>query len=270
MPYREDGVASWNMGANVESSASSELRSLRRFGIELEISRAHPFRELQGQTVFGAKGDGSVNGDGREFVSPILQGDDGLQSVRNFLAYANAHNWHADASCGYHLHIDVRDLTGLQKRKIAYAYALTQDVWFAFVNSHRNNSHWCGKFRMTAADVERITEPRGRGFRHVRGHMTRGSWAVCCGTRHGTFEIRLHQGTLVEAEVINWVKLHTWFADYVSRLKWHQIKRRFLNKTAQQQFRIFLENCPHEAALHFYKEHAQRAHGVRLVQAVTA
>jgi hypothetical protein len=234
----------------------------RRFGVELEVSEADNWTAIERSrdlTVFGVKSDGSVNGDGLEFYSPILSGDAGLEAVDNLCGYAANNGWFADESCGYHLHIDCGDLNGIQKKRIYYAYKLTEDLWRRFVPQRRVSG--CCYCREIPIEAARIREMR---FSEIKAEVRRGAnhryvWCNLLSLEnHRTIEIRLHDGT-VEAEVVsNWIKAHVLFIDRIKDRLLAGIDRRFKDKTIAAQFTA-LERLWGDAELSaFYRRRAKR------------
>jgi hypothetical protein len=65
-------------------------------------------------------------------------------------------------------------------------------------------------------------------FPRFARNQERYSWfnvyALSC---HGTFEIRLHEGTLDSKRITSWVKAHLRFADFVQDMKFRQIRAMF-------------------------------------------
>ena len=225
--YTDDGVycASCNPvenedtdeGLPVESPCDippgtyTELRSLRKFGIELETSSCHGYPGVAGKHGFHDKHDGSITG--REFVTPHpIDGDDGLNAIRVFCALARSLNWTVNNDCGYHLHINARDLTLQQRKMVALAYLRTEDIWARFVPDSRVENTYCKPLDYCADEVLAIeTESDWESFCNV----SRYRWFnVAAYPVHGSFEIRLHTGTLNASKVCNWVKAHLRFVDW--------------------------------------------------------
>jgi len=254
MPYIE-------AGPHVVSDVANRMGNCtRRFGVELEVSEADNWNALERDSdrVFGIKSDGSVSGDGLEFYSPILQGDPGIEAVENLCAYASENGWNADESCGYHLHIDCSDLNGVQKKRVYYAYKLTEKLWHRFVPSDRLCGSWCHPIEIPAAEIRNMT------FTEIRNRVSRGEygryiWAnICSLSHHRTIEIRLHNGTVDSDAVVNWIKAHVMFLDKVKDMLLTRIDRRFLNKTVDAQFSA-LETMWGDADLSaYYRRRAAR------------
>ncbi len=216
-----DRVSFWPVGTfNRRTNESNELRSLRGFGIEIETSRCHNHTQLRNNTLWGAKPDGSIPA--VEFISPILSGDEGLANLREFMAFSRRNRWRADSDCGLHIHLDMREMTNLQLRHIAYAYSLTSPYWRKMVNAYRDtNCSYCHEHNYNTEELITTTWQRFVGRRERYDGF---NWAAY--NAHGSLEIRLHQGTVVEAAIVNWIKAHLRFTDYVAPLKFHQIRNR--------------------------------------------
>ena len=188
---------------------AKKLGSTRAFGVELETSDCSGYETLKDKTCFGAKQDGSI--DGMEFVSPILKGDAGLAEVYKFCQFAKKLKFKVNKDCGYHIHIDMRDTSEITRQRIAYAYSLAFDLWGSLVNRDRLNNNFCETphydstfvracrdFDDTFVDASRYKFINWRAYRD-----------------HGTLEIRGHHGTVKTLDVVNWVKAHLRFVDFV-------------------------------------------------------
>lgn len=214
--------ATWSAQAIEFDGTTRLMGSSRRYGIELETSECDGYKNLRGHTHYGAKYDGSI--EGMEFVSPILQGDQGLHHTRGFCTRAKHMGFEVDGDCGYHLHIDVSGNTELQRRHIAAAYAYTYPFWCRLVNSYRaNDCSYCSQQSWSGESMETKYH-----FDRWASQSERYTWFnVYAHAQHGTFEIRLHEGTLDSRRICNWAKAHTRFADFVQNMKFHQIKSMF-------------------------------------------
>lgn len=217
----------WRCGSNIVCSEAREMRSLRRFGVELETSRCFRASRLALKTVYGAKHDGSI--DGLEFVSPILQGDAGLRATRGFCTRARHARFAVDSNCGMHIHLDVSGEDALQRRHIAAAYAATQGLWCSLVSPRRLHNTYCGPIPWNFQDMVAC-----RDFQDRCEETSRYYWFnIAAAEKYRTFEIRNHEGTLDGVRVCNWIKAHARFFDAVADMKFHEIKVRFTGTQAQ-------------------------------------
>ena len=247
-------------GNNIPDTQASKLGgSLRRFGVELEVSDvnydASGYRNAS--PAFGLKEDGSVNGAGLEFYSPILQGDAGYDAVVALCDYAEAQKWDADESCGYHLHLDATDLSSDKRKAVLYAYKLTEALWARFVDRYRVQRSYCCPIPLEAAEI------RDRSFSASRRDIENGDngryiWCnVLSLDVHSTIEIRLHYGTIHTADVTNWIKAHLLFMDFVANKSLDEIEALFADKTVAGQF-LALEGIWGDRGLsEFYRRRAK-------------
>jgi len=205
----------------------------RAFGVEIETSSCREYLRLKGKTCFGAKIDGSISG--MEFCSPILRGSCGLTEVRRFLNRANRRRFKVNSDCGLHVHIDMQDLTALQKRKVAYAFVQTQAVWQSLVTEYR--AHDCTFCRPT-----NFTHTEVRGCRHFglfARLQDRYYWLNLRAIgKFGTIEIRHHQATLDSNEVCNWIVALVRFVDAVKDMKYSKLDEMFLSIPTIQYYWI--------------------------------
>jgi len=192
----------------------SEVGSFRKFGIELETACCDDYRSLSQTTEWGCVYECSTSG--YEFVSPILCGDNGLDEVRDFCDVACRKGWETNSSCGLHVHLDLRDESSEECLRIAYAYRLAFQGLMHIVTRNRFENSMCGSPQYGLEDIRRsehiedFVEQRDRfEFVNWRAYLV-----------HGSFEVRVYQGTLDAVEICNWVKLHAQFIDKVKHLSY--------------------------------------------------
>lgn len=191
--------------------------SKRCYGVELETQTCDEYRLLHGDTEWGCVYECSTPG--REFVSPILQGDEGFAEIRAICDIAERYRWSVDRSCGLHVHVDARDLSSDQLLQVIYAYRKSYPLWKRFVSRRRGDNSMCGSPQYVPRDV--------RGAEHVedfiesRDRFEFVNWRSYL--RYGSIEIRLYRGTLQAREICNWVALHTRFVDAVKDMTFDEI-----------------------------------------------
>jgi hypothetical protein len=167
-----------------------------------------------------------------EFVSPILQCDDGLQSVRDFCAEAERLHFEADSDCGMHLHIDMRGATLQELKSVAYAYLKADRVWRLLINSFRaNDCQYCTAPRYNRRQLEAISN--AEEFETFCYNSNRySSLNVQAYTKFGTYEIRSYQGTVDATEICNWVKAHLRFVEWAKDKTFAEIDDAFRGSDA--------------------------------------
>lgn len=253
--YSEAAPAYWEKSEPVRSNTQRRVGSLRTFGVELEVSHAPEHTGLHGNTPFGAKDDGSVHDAGMEFVSPILSGDEGLEAVENFLEYAVSNRWDCDDSCGFHVHIGVGDLSDEKRLMVAQAYRDTEKFWFTQVSDDRFEGNWCDSI-----DSEPNAREHScwRDFSRRLGGRYR--WVnFTAFSQHGTFEIRLHEGTVDPADVLPWIRAHLRFIEKVVALPNMAAVNDMRRTSTRGQYLAVRDLIRHRGLLSYFRRRAERA-----------
>lgn len=234
------------------SPTYDDIQSNRKFGVELETSDCPDYHSLSGHTIFGCKDDPSI--EGKEFVSPVLYADQGLEEILRFCAIARRLRWQVNRYCGYHVHLDVSQESWKALRSIAYAYSVTSSLWNHFVTDNRVRSNFCGA---PDYDSTRLVEIKNAAdwdyFVGQRDRFEFVNWRAYFA--HGSIEIRLHDATLDAETICNWIKLHARFIDAASSMSLDEIDDRF-NHNASAQFYNLVEIIGNDLA-DYYAERAE-------------
>lgn len=222
----EHEYRTWNHAEFVVEDASyKKIRSTRKFGIELETSDCPNYRSLKGATPFGAKVDCSIHG--MEFTSPILYGDEGLAAVEEFCNHADRLDFDVDSDCGYHLHIDMRGESVDALKSVAYAYTKADSVWRLLVDSFRaNDCGYCRRPEFGRSEISRVWDE----YSMERFCDRQNRYTLCnlnAYTKFGSYEIRLHQGSLDARVICNWIKAHLRFVDWAKDKTFDEIDDAF-------------------------------------------
>jgi hypothetical protein len=200
---------------DVSFATYEKIGSKRKFGVEIETAECPRYRNLKGQNLFGAKFDCSISG--MEFISPILYGDEGLAEIEKICDQAAERGWVVDSDCGLHIHLDMRGESVAALKSVAYAYILTDKVWRKLADSYRaDNCTYCRAPGGSRARIESTSDT----MESWENYCNRQDRYELCNlnafTRHGTYEIRLYQGSIDKAEITNWIKIHTRFIDWAA------------------------------------------------------
>jgi stress-induced morphogen len=208
----------------------------RKFGAELEmigITREQAVRALRSVNInvrdesynhqtrdyWKIVPDGSVSG-GFEVVSPILEGETGLEQLRIVATALDDMGGNVNRSCGYHVHFDAAGMDVAHIRSIVTRYAAFEAEIDAFMPASRRGgvNTYCKSMREFAAserfrdaDTLRglIGAQGGRYFKvNLQAHHA-----------HGTIEFRQHSGTLNAAKAVNWVRfLDAFITESIARV----------------------------------------------------
>ncbi len=242
-------VQPWSGNALTFSHVGSE----RRFGVEIETEHCENYRTLHGQTEWGCVYECSTPG--REFISPILQGDEGFQEIRTLCTVADKFGWSIDRSCGLHIHLDARDLSSDEILQVAYAYRKTYPLWKKFVDHRRGENSMCGSPQYSAADI-RAAE-HAEDFAESRDRFEFVNWRAYLA--HGSIEVRIHQGSLNSREICNWIALHVRFVDAVKGLTFDEIDN-VLGRITRTNWRGLVEIIDDTNLLDYWRRIANK-HG---------
>lgn len=233
MAYIDEG---WERGTFAPQAPSyKRVGSERRFGVELEFQDLpDSVFDLEGETVFGAKEDCSV--EGGEFDSPILYADQGLDAVDHFCGLADDHGFVAGQGAGYHLHLDMSKESAEGLKRIALAYHYSKDFWLGAVPSQRRHFTYSRPHTWRRGDV--LGWQTLGDAREFAGSQDRYYWCnVSSYWCKQTFEIRCHE-SLIDAFAVNaWIIAHTRFCDAMSGMGVGKITRIFGRKKPTEIFR---------------------------------
>ena len=195
----------------------------RRFGIEIEAYNCEKgvlARELREAGIAVAvEGynhntrdhwklvtDSSLRGnDTFELVSPILEGEAGLQELQKVCWVLDYCNVKVNDSCGLHIHMDAADFTIETWRNLAITYRRLEPVIDSFMPSTRRNNRYCkcltGISERSITEAENIMQLRS-AFGNDRYHKLN----LEAYARHRTVEFRQHSGTTNFTKMENWIR----------------------------------------------------------------
>jgi hypothetical protein len=217
----------------------------RRFSVELETATCEGYESIGEKTVFTAHYDGSI--DGKEFKGSKLRGNDGLSACVTFCKVANGLGWTTNKKCGYHLHLDMSGESIESLRKICKAYLATQKVWQAMVRNTRKKNHYCAAIEWTNEQIDRIESTES--FYNWAGGIDRYCFFnVAAYRKHGTFEIRLFNGTLDANKVTMWAAAHLYFVDRAKSLS-AETTARLSTMSARDAFNVIMRDAPRDMRL---------------------
>jgi len=190
------------------------LTSLRAAGIQVEFE-GYSHRTTPHWKIVS---DGSC---GLELVSPVLEGEAGLEEVRVAADALNAAGAQVDKRCGFHVHFDARSMSLRSIKNLFKLWLKFEDVLDAFQpQSRRGNAN-----RYCQSNLSH--EPIGAGDHRNQCTRIFNEIDACRSIeemrnlypcryrklniqsyfRHQTLEVRHHSGTTESAKIIHWVCL---------------------------------------------------------------
>ena len=207
----------------------------KQFGVELEcynvtrdalrrkltaagINCNEASRSTRGTGYWKITNDGSIRGtNGFELVSPILQGEAGLNELMKVCKVLNDCKAKVNQTCGTHVHINARNFTLEQWKRLYINYARLErviDGWMA--NSRRENSaFYCQGFSQIRNFETKINEVTNLND-IAQNVLTGRYWKVNPQSYsvHNTCEFRQHAGTTNYVKIASWIRFLSNLVDY--------------------------------------------------------
>ena len=147
--------------------------------------------------------DGSVP-TGGEVVSPILQGAEGFAQIAKVTKAIQSVGGKTNRRCGLHVHIGMKDLSKLERANLVENWWKAYPVLRRLVGKSRWNNRYaaCPSFNRVAQILGVLrdgsaNEPYGIKYEALNIEPF---------NKIGTYEFRLHQGTLNASKVEAWVR----------------------------------------------------------------
>lgn len=167
--------------------------------------------------------DASVPG-GFEVVSPVLQGDDGMEQLKKVCQALEQAGARINKNCGLHAHFGASDITETSSlwKHLYRNYARLEDAIDSFMPQSRraNNNQYCQSMRV--ADFETRLES-ATTLRQIESTITRSSRYFKLNSqsywRHKTIEFRQHSGTIEFEKISNWVLFCARFVEFARKGK---------------------------------------------------
>lgn len=155
------------------------------------------------------KRDGSLGREGREVVSPILRGPEGLVELHRVVSALQRAGHTADRTCGLHVHVGIAPFSPREIAGIAARYARHGRVIASTLAPSRSVNRYCAM--PDAGHTQRAFEslPETIALPSVGYAMGLGSkyHTVNLATlTRGTIEFRQHQGSTNPDRIVSWVR----------------------------------------------------------------
>ena len=195
----------------------------RRFGIEIEAYNCNRERLAQELREAGINvavegynhttcdhwklvSDGSLTGNNTfELVSPVLQGEAGLQELQKVCWVLEYCDVKVNDSCGLHIHMDAADFTLETWKNLALSYKNLESVIDAFMPESRRRNRYCKS--LSSIQIGQIRQALNinelqRAFNYDRYFKLN----LEAYSRHRTVEFRQHSGTTNFTKMENWIR----------------------------------------------------------------
>ena len=250
----EDGEDENHSFPEISGTSFERSISKRKFGIEIEAlledadSSHLPESDLES---WKKQLDGSLGEGGREYASPILQGDQGFESIERFTEKLRRWGYFIRKECGLHVHIDGRDLDFEDIRKLLKLTLNFEAVIYAMLPESRFTGSYSvplGKFphsriRKSVKNEEDLKalwygKERNRVNLKSKFHSSRyygvniHSWFF-----RRSVEFRYHSGTLNPEKILTFIQICQAIVD---KAKEEKSIRRSSFQSFNEQFECFI------------------------------
>ena len=175
--------------------------------------RSEGYNHADNDRYYKIVSDSSITGvNSQEVVSPILNGNNGLNSLKTLCNALASIDAKVNRSCGLHVHIGAANMTDDHYCRLVRNYQAVEKAVDSFmaVSRRANNSQWCQSLQ--GIDFSQCTTKR-----QIAGAMRYDRYfkvnAVAY-DRHQTIEFRQHQGTTDYEKISNWVMFLAKLVEY--------------------------------------------------------
>jgi Putative amidoligase enzyme len=149
--------------------------------------------------------DGSLSGDRTfELVSPILEGEAGLEAVRTVSNVLVRLGVKINRTCGLHAHLDAAGLNLTNWKNLISNYANLENVIDSMMPPSRRANQYCKTMKIEnltqklqrCTTINQITNLFPNRYQKVNTQSY---------SRHGSVEFRQHSGTIESDKIVNWL-----------------------------------------------------------------
>lgn len=224
-------------GFNVFNQGDRSLNNGARMLTNPQRRTAEAFPEFK--AAWKVIYDGSVE-DGCEVVSPILNGQKGLDAVKSVIKTMNKAGAKADHRCGLHVHVDANDLSIVELLNVARRYAAFESTIDSFVKPTRraNENGYCKSMETVVDAMDKVLFSNDKTFLKMLGNRYF-KLNLQAYLRHGTVEFRQLEGTTSWTKITNWIEFCISFVE-ASRMDEETVKHFGMKSTE------ILKNIPDE------------------------
>ena len=172
----------------------------RMVGTEIEYISNNDVAENALKQFGQVKGDGSLrpeNDDewGAELTTYATNGDALFENVEHATSIIRDGYGHVNRSCGFHVHLDMRAESKVAQRNIWRAWYATERTILSAVPESRRRNEYCHSVHHLPLKLSHAIGDSNR-------YNTLNPRAL---SKFGSFEVRVHQGSLQSKRLIGWL-----------------------------------------------------------------
>ncbi|MDE2425641.1 MAG: amidoligase family protein [Elusimicrobia bacterium] len=224
--YREGKPTFWE-------SKSFEKNPFKRFtAVEIEVASSNPrywkeIEEVHANWKAAIKSDGSLPDTGYEINTSPANGDLFRKEIREICSVLKMAKAVADLSCGLHVHVDASDFKKSPAKMInlALLFSNVEKALYDIVDRRRKTNHYCQSVSEYLNTFESTVQRNIKAGYGVDNCLTNKYSTLNMSSLryHGTFEFRMHHGTVNFKSIYNWALLCTSIVELAATLTPPQI-----------------------------------------------
>jgi hypothetical protein len=232
----------------VKSETFKKNKNKEFCGVEIEANnnnlneKQFKYEELL-KWGFSQTSDGSLDEEtGVEFYSNAYNGDLLFNKITDFCKELKKRNYTVNSDCGLHIHIGINK-RNTNLKKIYFFYKKYEPLFYSMVSPSRTNNtncyRICSVFNFTDnqllktknnTDIKKLFYET-KSLKQIQ-HETKQKYngkRYCWINFHsiflrGTFEIRVHNGTIDHFKIINWFKINLEVLNFLKNLSIDSIR----------------------------------------------
>lgn len=178
------------------------------YGIEVEFENVSAPDAADPPTGWFSHTDGSLRNNGMEFVTAPTYYSRIEAPVNRLYLRKRRHGWRTSSRTGTHIHVNMRQYTLEQIRRVLAVYTLTESALFAYIGHGRSESIFCVPYYKAPSPLENYSRFM-RNFHYKINKVKYSALNLNTITNNslGTLEFR-HAPTWEEPEsLIKWIRI---------------------------------------------------------------
>lgn len=157
---------------------------------------------------------------GLELVSPILEGEDGFNQIKEAVKFIKGLGGKINNHCGLHIHIGIENFTPVRVLHIAKRYKANEKNIDTFMAMSRRNDNnvFCKPMSDAFWSLEKLNDEDVESISDIVSKQSNRQckFNLYSYREHGTIEFRHHGATLNSKRIIYWVKFLQEFCKFTT------------------------------------------------------
>jgi hypothetical protein len=150
----------FGLSKDIRAVVPSFLLRQGRVGIEIELEGMYRVSGRDTLHYWSIIGEDSLRDSGIEFVTKGdgWEGSELIEAFKELEEYLKQHSPKATWRCSNHVHLDVRDLTIQQTKRIILASIIVEDVIYKSAGEHRMDSNFCMPLSFAESLIQALSQ----------------------------------------------------------------------------------------------------------------